>query len=164
MAHPLILCADDSIADLRQTLKKSDDEKQKTRIRAIISIKEGTTHTETARRFVVHRDTVTNWIRAYNKGGAAALSMSVGGRHEGNPTWDPAIFAALVKEIDNGGYWSVPLMVAWIKTHEKKDIPENTVWYHVRGLNYSYKSARPHPAQGNREKQEAFKKGAWLQS
>ena len=86
--------------------------------------------------------------------------MSKGGRPEGNPTWDRAIFDELIKEIDKGGrYWSVPLMHEWIKEKYKKEIPENTVWYHVTGLDYTYKSARPHPMQGDTAKQDAFKKG-----
>jgi transposase len=161
MAKALVLRAHDSVKDMRRKLKAADDEEQKTRIRAIISIKEGTKRSEVARRFVVSADTITNWIKAYNEGGIDALKMSKGGRPEGNPKWDASIFDDLVKEIDKGGrYWSVPLMVEWIKKHKHEDIPENTVWYHVTGLNYSYKSARPHPYKGSAEKQQAFKKGA----
>jgi transposase len=151
----------DSIADLRRAIRESDDEKQKTRLRAIISIKEGSTRTETARTFVVSRTSVISWIAAYNEGGVAALKMSKGGRPEGNPVWDTAIFDDLAKEIDKGGrYWSAPLMQEWINQHYEKNVPETTVWYHIKGLSYSYKSARPHPHQGNTEAQEAFKKGA----
>ena len=76
--------------------------------------------------------------------------------------WDTRIFDDLTKEIDKGGrYWSIPLMCAWIKDHKKTDIPENTVWYRMADLKYSYKSARPHPYKGDTEKQEAFKKGGW---
>jgi len=161
MAHPISLRGRDSVAELRRKIKASGDEAQKARIRAIINIKEGATRVEVARRFVVDTDSVTAWVKAYNKGGVAALAMSKGGRPEGNPRWDAKIFDSLVKEIDRGGrYWSVPLMRQWIEEHFKKNIPENTVWYHVTGLDYSYKSARPHPYKGNTEKQEAFKKGA----
>ena len=75
--------------------------------------------------------------------------------------WDQSIFDDLVKEIDKGGrYWSIPLMQKWLKEHKKQDIPESTVWYHLNRLNYSHKSARPHPYRGDKERQEAFKKGA----
>jgi transposase len=87
--------------------------------------------------------------------------MSKGGRPEGNPKWNTALFDNLVKEIDKGGrYWSIPLMVEWLKEHYKENVPENTVWYHLKRLNYSHKSARPHPYKGNKERQETFKKGA----
>lgn len=155
---------DDSVEALRLAVKRSRDEAQKTRIRAIISIKEGVSQTDAARRFAVCHNTVRNWIAAYEKGGVTALAMSKGGRPEGNPHWDASIFEELAKEIDKGGYWSVPKMQEWIKEHHKKNIPEQTVWYRMDQLDYSYKSARPHPMQGNKERQETFKKGASYRS
>ena len=158
------LRAHDSVSALKRALKESPDADQRTRIRTIISIKEGTTKTATAKRFVVSRTSVVSWVAAYNKGGVAALVMSKGGRPEGNPLWETSIFDDLAKEIDKGGYWSIPRMMAWIKTHHKKEVPEQTVWYRMNKLNYSYKSARPHPVLGNKERQEAFKKGASIGS
>lgn len=162
MAHSetIALAERDSIAQLRTALRTSIDEAQKTRLRAIIGIKEGTSRREMARILVVSRTSVISWILAYNTGGIPALTMSKGGRPEGNPTWDTAIFDALTKEIDKGGrYWSVPLMQEWIKEKYHKEIPENTVWYHMTDLDYTYKSARPHPMKGDLAKQDAFKKG-----
>jgi transposase len=151
----------ESIADLRSAIKQSSDEAQKTRIRAIIKIKSGVTRTEVAQEYVVERGTIIDWITAYNTGGPDALLFSKGGRPEGNPVWNTSIFDALIEEIEKQEhYWSVPLMVKWIKKNHHKDIPENTLWYHVTGLKYSYKSARPHPHLGNKAQQEVFKKGA----
>ena len=158
------LRAHESVDELKRALKESADADQKTRIRAIINIKEGATKTATAERFIVSRTSVISWVEAYNEGGVDALAMSKGGRPEGNPVWDASIFEGLAKEIDKGGYWSVPKMQEWIKEHHKKDIPEQTVWYRMDKQGYSYKSARPHPAMGNRERQEAFKKGAYSRS
>lgn len=160
MAYALRIHLHESIDDLRRAVKTSDDEAQKTRIRAIIELREGATRREAAKRTVVDTDTITNWIKAYNRGGVAALKMSRGGRAEGNPKWDPTIFETLAREIDKGErYWSVPRMVAWIREGYGQAVPESTVWYHVRHLDYSYKSARPHPAKGDPAQQQAFKKG-----
>ena len=152
--------ARDSVRTLKRALKASSDADQKTRIRAIISIKEGATKTATAQQLVVSRTSVVSWVASYNSGGTGALTTNKGGRPEGNPKWDASIFTELVKEIDKGGYWSIPIMQDWIAKHHKVNIPEQTVWYRMDQLNYSYKSARPHPAQGNKEKQERFKKRA----
>jgi transposase len=152
------------VSALEQALKRSKDADQKTRIRAIISIKKGETRTATAERFVVSRTSVVSWIAAYNKGGVDALAMGRGGRSEGNPKWDASVFEALARAIDTGGYWSIPRMQEWLKKHQGKDIPEQTVWYRLDRLGYSYKSARPHPVQGNTEAQTAFKKGALSRS
>lgn len=149
----------DSVSDLKRAIKKSADADQKNRIKAIINIKEGATKTATAKRFVVSRTSVISWVAAYNEGGVEALAMSKGGRLEGNPKWDTSLFNDLTKEIDKGGYWSIPRMQEWLIANKKKDIPEQTVWHRMNQLDYSYKGARPHPTQGNKEKQDGFKKG-----
>jgi len=134
-------------------------EKQKTRIRAILRLKEGMSKTAVADEFVVTRITIRSWVEAYNAGGVDALSMSKGGRSEGNPVWRGEIFDELTLEIDQGGYWSVPKMQKWIKEHYGADIPEQTVWYRINKRGYSYKSARPQPDKGDRDAQETFQKG-----
>jgi transposase len=154
------LQARDSVLDLRRAIRESTDADQKTRIRVIIDIKEGAAKKTTAKRFVVSRTSVISWVEAYNDGGIEALAMSKGGRKEGNPVWDISIFKALAEEIDKGGYWSIPKMQEWISEHHGKDIPEQTVWHCMNKLGYSYKSARPHPVQGDKERQDSFKKGA----
>lgn len=165
MATSITIASRDTLSVLRSALSKTKDEGQRHRIRAIIRIKEGIPRTQVAAQSAVSRTSVCTWVRKYNEGGIAALKTNKGGRPEGNPKWDKGIFEDLIKEIDKGGrYWSIPLMCAWIKDHKKTKIPENTVWYHVTDLKYSYKSARPHPYKGDTEKQQAFKKGALLHS
>ena len=162
MSNNIALQNHNSISELKNHIKKrSTDEQHKTRLRVILGIKEGSLKQDVAKRLVVHVDTVTDWVKMYNKKGIEGLTTNKGGRKEGNPKWDTEIFSSLVKEIDKQGtYWSIPLMMKWIKEKYKQDIPEQTVWYHIDKLRYSYKSARPHPYLGNKEKQESFKKGA----
>jgi transposase len=115
-------------------------------------------------QLTVDASSVTAWLARYNKGGTALLAPNRGGRPEGNPKWDASLFEDLATEIDKGGYWSIPRMQEWIAERHSVAIPEQTVWYRMDQLNYSYKGARPHPAQGNKEKQDMFKKGALLRS
>jgi transposase len=164
MAKPLSVAAHDSTEKLRALLARTRDEGYKKRIRAIIRLQEGERHREVARSLGASPTSVCLWITKYNAGGSLALAPDKGGRPEGNPKWGSAIFDDLAEEIDKGGYWSIPRMQKWISEHYKKDIPEQTVWYRMDKLNYSYKGARPHPVQGNKEKQDLFKKGASLLS
>jgi transposase len=165
MAKRLTLKERDTLSSLLDTLKKSRDAGQKTRIRGIISTKKGKTRKEIAEELSVSYDSVGDWVKKYNEGGMDALKTNKGGRPEGNPKGDTSIFDDLVKEIEKEKrYWSVPIMQRWIKKRHKADIPGNTVWYHVTDLKYSYKSARPHPYKGDKEKQESFKKGALLKT
>ncbi len=161
MSHITIeLSARDTIAELREAIRNSNDEAQKTRIRAIISIKSGISRSQTVRDLVINKNSILAWVRAYNEGGTTALHMSKGGRSEGNPTWDPVIFEELTKEISkNTRYWSIPLMQKWISKQHKKEIPESTIWYHLKIREMSYKSARPSPYKGDKDAQDVFKKG-----
>lgn len=146
--------------ELREALRASHDDAQKTRIRAIIKLVEGAPKIKVAHDLTISRTSLIEWVKCYNDGGVDALVFSKGGRPEGNPKWEQEPFDALAKEIDKGGYWSIPRMREWLKEKHKKDIPEQTVWYRMDTLGYSYKSARPHPTQGSKERQETFKKGA----
>jgi transposase len=164
MAHFTPVSPRHTIAELRMAMKKSRDEGQKTRIRAILAAKVGSSRNDIVALLSVSDHSVTNWVHAYNEGGLDALKTKVGGRPKGSTVWKDDLFTDLAKEIDKGGYWSIPRMQAWLQEHKGKDIPEQTVWYRMDQLNYSYKGARPHPMQGNKDKQEAFKKGALLHS
>ncbi len=154
----------DSVTKLQKAIKSSRDAGQKTRLRAIIKLKQGETRTTLSKEFVVNRSTISYWIEQYNAGGISALVFNKGGRPKGSPKWNTDIFTELSREIDKGGYWSIPRMQAWIQKKYKKDIPEQTIWYRMDKQGYSYKGARPHPCQGDKEKQDMFKKGASLRS
>lgn len=148
-------------AELRVALKKSIDEGQKQRIKAIMHLKNGKTVKEVAEDLLVSRWSVSVWQRLYNEKGIEGLVTNKGGRPEGNPVWDATIFTSLTEHIaKTNGYWSVPKMQKWITDTYAKTIPLQTIWYHVCLLEFSYKSSRPHPYKGNPERQEAFKKGA----
>jgi transposase len=153
-----------SLKELQQSIKKSKDPDQKTRLRAIISVKNNLTRKRVSQNFSIREATLRSWIRAYNKDGIEALQMSKGGRPEGNPRWDNKVFEKLIKEIDKGGYWSIPRMQDWLSKNHEVNIPEQTVWYRIDQLGYSYKGARPHPVKGDEEKQKNFKKRGLLHS
>ena len=160
MATALSVVAHDSVEQLRERIIHIHDEGHRRRLRAIIRLKQGALHQDVASTLGASRTSVCSWITKYNDGGWKALAPNKGGRPEGNPKCDAAIFLDLAKEIDKGGYWSIPRMQEWLRTQHKKDVPEQTVWYRMDQLNYSYKSARPSPIGGSKEKQESFKKGA----
>lgn len=165
MAKPeLVIVAHDTAAALTLAIKKTSDAAYKTRLKAILKAKKGAKRATIATELVITERSVSLWLSAYNKGGVHALMTKQPGRRAGPQKWRADIFETLAKAIDKGGYWSVPRMQEWLKEHHHKDIPEQTVWYRMDQLNYSYKSARPHPVQGNKEKQDAFKKGASYRS
>lgn len=148
-----------TIEQLIKAKNTSRDEGQKLRLRAIINIKKGKQIKQVAEELVVTRRSVSTWQNTYNKEGIEGLKTNLGGRPEGNPTWDIAIWDTLATLIKTkGGYWSIPKMQEWITTTYKENIPEQTVWYNLNKLGFSYKSSRPHPYLGDKEKQSVFKK------
>lgn len=163
MSH-LLLKEHEAIERLQEKIKKAQDEAYKTRLKAILLARKGKKRYEIVEQLTVNAKSVTIWVARYNQGGTDALLTKPSGRKEGNPKWDAIFFEALAKEIDTGGYWSIPRMQEWLKKHHHVDIPEQTVWYRMDQLKYSYKSARPHPTQGNKEKQATFKKGVSIRS
>lgn len=152
-----------ALSILKKELKKSKDEKYKTRLKAIILVKNGRTRNETAENLVVSLKSLTEWIKIYNESGYLGLRSKKTGRPKGRAKWNSSIFERLAKEIDKSQkYWSVPIMGDWLEKEEKKIIPESTIWYRVTQIGYSHKSSRPYPYKGDKEKQERFKKGALL--
>lgn len=150
-----------TLPELVLAKNKSSDEGQKLRLRAIINIKKGKLMSQISEEILVSQKSLGVWLAKYNENGFDGLLTNKGGRKEGNPKWDTTIFNTLGKTIKTkGGYWSIPKMQEWIKETYMKNIPEQTVWYHLDRLGFSYKSSRPHPYKGDKERQESFKKGA----
>lgn len=150
-----------SLNELIDFKNKSTDDGQKLRLRAIINIKKGKFIQQVSEELIISTKSIGTWLSRYNKKGITGLETNKGGRKEGNPKWDTTIFDDMATMITTeGGYWSIPKMQDWIKKQYRKEIPEQTVWYHLDKLKFSYKSARPHPYKGDKERQESFKKGA----
>lgn len=149
-----------SLTELILAKNKSSDDGQKLRLRAIINIKKGKLMQQISEELVVSEKSLGVWLAKYNEKGVSGLASNKGGRPEGNPKWDTKIWESLGNTIKTrGGYWSIPKMQEWIENTYKKAIPEQTVWYHLDKLGFSYKSSRPHPYKGDRERQGSFKKG-----
>ena len=158
--RPFVVKKHDTLAELKTITKCSKDAAYCLRLRAIMKAIEGKSRSVVAAELVVSARVISTWMRKYNTEGKDSLRTKPSGHKQGDLKWDASHFEALTKEIDKGGYWSIPRMQEWLSLHEKVNIPEQTVWYRMDKLHYSYKSARPHPAQGSREKQATFKRGS----
>ena len=156
-----ILKTTHTISELIAIKNKSTDEGQKLKLRAIINLKRGKLVKQVSDELVVSRQSLSAWQKIYNERGVDGLLTNKGGRTEGNPVWDTAIFTALTNHVkEKGGYWSVPKIQEWIEKKYNKVIPLQTIWYHLCLLEFSYKSSRPSPYKGDTERQESFKKRA----
>lgn len=153
MTKHTVLCAHDTQSQLDKALKQATDPVLKGRLKAIALRKQAFNPQEIAARLLVSDRAVRLWITLYNAHGASGLIPKPPGRKKGDGVvWDASLFDDLATEIDKGGYWSIPRMQEWLTEHKQVAIPEQTVWYRMDQLHYSYKSARPHPYRGDREK------------
>lgn len=157
--RPFVIQRHDTTAELKMEIKRSSDAAYGLRLRAIIKAMEGKRRGAIAEELFVSARIISDWVSKYNAQGKSGLLTKPTGRKFGPQKWDASHFEALTKEIDKGGYWSIPRMQEWLVLHEGVNIPEQTIWYRMNKLRYSYKGARPHPAQGNKANQAAFKKG-----
>jgi len=146
--------------ELEHELKYTKDGRYRLRIQAILLAQKGLKSHEIAEQLQIGKDTFFNWKRWYNERGLIGIKeVSKGGRPEGNPIWDNAIFKTLYEKLDSmEEYWSIPKMQEWIIENHKVKIPESTIGHRLKINGYSFKSSRPNPYKGDKEKQYAFKK------
>jgi len=145
--------------DSKKELRATKNGRYELRLRVVLMLKEGYSPTEIKKVLMVAGATYSRWIKRYNEEGKEGLKRHESGRVEGNPKWDKKIFEVLFEKLDEmEEYWSVPKMQKWIKEEYKKDIPDSTIEYHLHKANYSWKTNRPSPYKGDKEKQEDFKK------
>jgi transposase len=158
----------DSIEELKREIRQAKDGKYRNRLQTILLSKQKKKVKDIKEYMLISHPTYISWIKKYNDGGKEALRDMCSGRKGGNPKWDKAIFEALFKKLDSmEEWWSVPKMREWIEEEYKKSIPKQTIEYHLHKNNYSWKTNRPSPYKGDKQKQEDFKKTQlkrWLKS
>jgi len=146
--------------ELEKEIKSTRDGRYRLRVQAILLAQEGLKSHEISEQLKIATVSFFKWKRWYNEKGLVGIKeVSQGGRPEGNPKWDNAIFEALYEKLDlMQEYWSVPKMQEWIIEHYNVEIPTSTIEYRLKVNGYSFKSSRPNPYKGDKEQQASFKK------
>jgi transposase len=146
--------------ELEKEIKSTRDGRYRLRLQAILLAQQGLKTKTIIQQLQIGNDTFFKWKRWYNKKGLVGIKeVSQGGRPEGNPKWDNTIFEALYKKLDAmEEYWSVPKMQEWIIETYSVEIPTSTIEYRLKVNGYSFKSSRPNPYKGDKDKQTTFKK------
>ena len=146
--------------ELRKIIKTTGDGRYRLRVQTILLAMEGKTAKEIREQLMISHYSVFNWLKRYNERGLQGLKeISKGGRKEGNPKWDKAIFEEMFKEIEKmEEYWSAPKIQKWIEQRFGVKIPVITIRYRLKKGGYSYKTSRPYPYKGDERAQAEFKK------
>jgi transposase len=117
---------------------------------------------EIQKTFFISPATMYSWIQWYNEGGLELLKIGNGGRgvkSKDKKIYDDKPFEELKKEIDNNQdkVWTLEKMQYFLK--DKFDIEPTiqAIRYRIKDT-HSYKSSRPYPHKGDRDKMGRFKK------
>ena len=146
-----------TIEELRREIKKARDGRYLLRVQCILLRKEGLRPGEIEERLLISRNTYSKWIKRYNEKGLEGLKDK---KREGRKEkWGNELFKELFEELDkNKGFWTIKKMQKFIEEKHKVKIPEESIRRKLHKAGYSWKSSRPSPYKGDREKQEEFKK------
>ena len=147
------------IESLKKEMKQTKDSRYKTRLQAIILKAKGYSYKEITKILSIHYNTYYDWIKRFKESGTKGLKEIKSGNKNGVLKYKEEIFEALFREIDKmDRHWTVLQMSEWINEEFGINIKPNTVQYRLHRANYSWKTNRPSPYKGDKEKQDTFKK------
>jgi len=148
-----------TIEELKREIRETKDGRYSLRLRCVLLRKEGKSTKEIQESLLVSREFIARWIRRYNEKGLKALKYRhTGGRRE---IWGIKYFKELFEELNKGeGVWTVKKMQKFIEDIHKVKIPEESIRRRLHKYRYSWKTSRPSPYKGDKEKQKEFKKNS----
>ena len=145
-------------SELVDRIRSARDASMRDRYRALLWILQGEKRGEIADRLGVTRTTIREWVERYNKEGEAGLHQQPGqGRKR-------TITPEKVEKIKGWvsaeeGVWTLKRMSIKLAEEEGISVTPQAIWYRLRESRWSWKTGRPTNPEGDREAQEAFKKG-----
>lgn len=110
----------------------------------------------------ISKQTFFRWIRWYNKGGLARLIVgegSKGSKNKDRKIYSDEAFEGLKQEIDNNQdrVWTLEKMRYFLKDKFGIEPTLQGIRHRIKDT-HSYKSSRPYPYKGDRDKLGRFKK------
>jgi transposase len=137
----------ESVEDLQVRLKHEQDARLHDRLHLLLLVRSGQvgSRAEAARHLARHRNSIRNWLDAYQRGGIEAL-LHVGttGPRPEQKTLAPAVFDALRERVQGEGFAGYTTAQGWLLTEFGLDVPYRTVHGLIRErLGAKLKRARP---------------------
>ncbi len=164
MAKKIKLIKHDSLEEWHEKIQKIRNNEHKLRMLVIEKIlaNPSITGKEIQKSFFISPATMYSWISWYNEGGLDKLKIGNGGRgikSKDKKIYSDEVFEVLKKEIDKNQdkVWTLNKMQYFLeKKFDIKPTPQ-AIRYRIKDT-YSYKSSRPYPYKGDRDKMGRFKK------
>ena len=164
MAKQIKLIKHDTLEQLHEKIQKIRDNDHKLKILVIEKIlaNPSISGKEIQKTFFISAATMYSWVNLYNEGGLEKLKIGNGGRgikSKDKKIYSDEAFESLKNEIDNNQdrVWTLDKMQYFLK--DKFDIEPTlqAIRYRIKDT-HSYKSSRPYPYKGDRDKLGRFKK------
>jgi transposase len=164
MAAAIRVREDYTAARLRELAKRSDDADQTRRLLALAVIYEGGSRTEAGKIGGVGRQTVRDWVLAFNEEGPDGL---INGKAPGNqPLLNKEQRQALVDMVEKGPVpfihgvvrWRLIDLAQWLFEEFQISVSKQTLSRELRALGFRKLSARPRHHAQDVESLETFKK------
>jgi transposase len=137
----------ESLESLRELLAKTKEAKRKRRVHLLVLIRSGEVRSRdaAARHLGVHRNSIGDWLQAYEARGLEGL-LEIGkpGAKPGQKVLAPAVLKRLEERLAGEGFGSYGEVREWLASEFGLEIPYGTVYGLVRfRLGSKLKRARP---------------------
>ena len=145
-------------SELAEKIRHEKDASVRDRYRAILWIHQGESRGEIARRLGIRCNTLYRWVKRYNSSGESGLHRQPGqGRKRTLTPERVEKIKSWVKAEE--GVWTLKRMRLKLKETEGISVTQQAIWYRLHECRWSWKTGRPTNPEGDKDAQEAFKKG-----
>lgn len=119
----------ESVKDLQARLEQERDARLRVRLRLLVLVRSGQVQTrrEAAEVLAVHRNSVRNWLAAYERGLEALLQIGTSGPKREQKTLPDAVFKALGERLDGEGFAGYVAAQRWLQQEFGLEVPYRTV-------------------------------------
>ena len=145
-------------SELTEKIRHGKDGSVRDRYRAILRIHQGESRSCIAKRPGIGRGTLWRWVKRYN-------SMCESGLHHQPGQGKKLVLTPeKIEKIkqwvnEEEGVWTLKRIQFRLSESEGISVTEQAIWYRLKQAGWSWKTGRPTNPEGDKEAQEAFKKG-----
>jgi transposase len=144
--------------ELSEKIRHEKDGEVRDRYRAILWIHQGESRSSVAKRLGIGRSTLWSWVKRYNSMFESGLHRQPGqGRSR---TITPEKVEKIKQWVNQeAGVWTLKRIQVKLLEEESISVTQQAIWYRLKKARWSWKTGRPTNPSGDKEAQEAFKKG-----
>ena len=145
-------------SELAEKIRHEKDASVRDRYRAILWIHEGESRGVVAKRLGIGCNTLYRWVKRYNSSGESGLHRQPGqGRKRTLTPETVEKIKGWVKAEE--GVWTLKRISLKLAEEEGICVTQQAIWHRLHESRWSWKTGRPTNPEGDKEEQEAFKKG-----